>query len=51
MSDTGRLVVYKIIGWTITTVEIKGGARAPTGYAPEKVGTTMAEGRNNNFRR
>ena len=29
MSDTGGLIVYKIIGWKITTMEIKGGARAP----------------------
>ena len=29
MSDTGGLIVYKIIGWEITTMEIKGGARAP----------------------
>ena len=29
MSDTGGLIVYKIIGWKITTLEIKGGARAP----------------------
>ena len=29
MSDTGGLSVYKIIGWKITTMEIKGGARAP----------------------
>ena len=28
MSDTGGLIVYKIIGWKITTMEIKGGARA-----------------------
>ena len=32
MSDTGGLIVYKIIGWKITTMEIKGGARAP--WAP-----------------
>ena len=29
MSDTGGLIVYTIIGWKITTMEIKGGARAP----------------------
>ena len=29
MPDTGGLIVYKIIGWKITTMEIKGGARAP----------------------
>ena len=27
MSDTGGLIVYKIISWKITTLEIKGGAR------------------------
>ena len=32
MSDTGGLIVYKIIGWKITTMEIKGGAWAP--WAP-----------------
>ena len=32
MSDTGGLIVYKIIGLEITTMEIKGGARAP--WAP-----------------
>ena len=25
MSDAGGLIVYKIIGWKITTMEIKGG--------------------------
>ena len=29
MSDTGELIVYKITGWKIITMEIKGGARAP----------------------
>ena len=29
MSETGGLILYKIIGWKITTMEIKGGARAP----------------------
>ena len=29
MSDTGGLIVNKIIGWKITTMEFKGGARAP----------------------
>ena len=29
MSDTGGLIVYTIIGWKITTMEIKGGAQAP----------------------
>ena len=28
MSDTGGLIVYKLIGWKITTMEIKEGARA-----------------------
>ena len=28
MSDIGGLIVYKINGWKITTMEIKGGARA-----------------------
>ena len=32
MSNTGGLIVYKIIGWKITTKEIKGGALAP--WAP-----------------
>ena len=34
MSDTGGLIVYKIIGWKITTMEIKGGARAPPWIRP-----------------
>ena len=42
MSATGGLIVYEIIGWKITTLEIKGDARAPRappspplpGYAP-----------------
>ena len=29
MSDAGGFIVYKIIGWKITTMGIKGGARAP----------------------
>ena len=29
MSDTGGIIVYKINGWKITTMEIKEGARAP----------------------
>ena len=29
MLDTGGLIVYKIIGWEITTMEIEGGAWAP----------------------
>ena len=29
MSDTGGLIVYKIIGRKITSMDIKGGARAP----------------------
>ena len=29
MWDIGGLIVYKIIGWKITTMEIEGGARAP----------------------
>ena len=29
MSDTGGLIAYEIIGWKITTMEIKGGVRAP----------------------
>ena len=29
MSENGRLIVCTIIGWKITTLEIKGGARAP----------------------
>ena len=31
MSDTGELIVYKIICWKITSMEIKGGGgdRAP----------------------
>ena len=29
MSDTGGLIVYTINGWQITTLKIKGGARAP----------------------
>ena len=40
MSDTGGLIVYKIIGWKIiTTMEIKGGSLEHPehlpGYAPE----------------
>ena len=38
MSDTGGLIVYKIIGWKITTIEIKGvleHPEHPPGYAPE----------------
>ena len=38
MSDTGGLIVYKIIGWKITTMEIKGvleHPEDPPGYAPE----------------
>ena len=38
MSDTGGLIVYKIIGWKITTMEINGGVlehpEHPRGYAP-----------------
>ena len=29
MSDTGELILYKIICWKIISMEIKGGARAP----------------------
>ena len=29
MSENGGLIVCTIIGWKITTLEIKGGARAP----------------------
>ena len=40
MLDTGELIVYKIIGWEITIMEIKGGGALehpehPPGYAPE----------------
>ena len=39
MSDTGGLIVYKIIGWKITNMEIRGGVlehpEHPSGYAPE----------------
>ena len=30
MSDTGGLIVYKIIGWKITTMEIEGGGCSST---------------------
>ena len=36
MSDTGGLIVYKIIGWKITTMKIKGvleHPEHPPGYA------------------
>ena len=39
MSDTGGLIVYKIIGWKITTKEIWGvleHPEHPPGYAPGK---------------
>ena len=29
MLENGGLIVWVIIGWKITTLEIKGGARAP----------------------
>ena len=29
MSENGGLIVWIIIGWKITTLEIEGGARAP----------------------
>ena len=29
MSENGGLIVCTIIGWKITTLEMKGGARAP----------------------
>ena len=38
MSDTGELIVYTIIGWKITTMEIRGvleHPEHPSGYAPE----------------
>ena len=48
MSDTGGLIVYKIIGWKIiTTMEIKGGGGSLEhpehlpGYAPEWKGSKI----------
>ena len=35
MSATGGLIVYKINGWKITTMEIRGVLEHPPGYAPE----------------
>ena len=38
MSDTGGLIVFKIIGWKIITMEIRGvleHPEHPPGYAPE----------------
>ena len=38
MSDTGGLIVYRIIGWKMTTMEIRGvleHPEHPPGYAPE----------------
>ena len=40
MLDTGELIVYEIIGWEITIMEIKGGgvlehSEHPPGYASE----------------
>ena len=38
MADTGGLIVYKINGWKITTMENKGALEHlehPPGYAPD----------------
>ena len=37
MSDTDGLIVYKIIGWEITTMEIIEHPEHPPGYAPDTV--------------